>query len=360
MATEMLSITAPSYTSPSGYELSTVSKPTITEDKDVLIKVHAASINPVDVKKAAGVFKMAIKEEFPYKIGYDAAGVVVEVGKGVARLKVGDEVYTRLPEVGRGAWSEFAKCPDHYVSLKPKSLSFADAASLPLAGVTALQVLGQYKGSLEGKTVFIPAGLSGTGAIACQLAKNVFHAGKVITTVSTAKIPKVSELLGEGTVDQIIDYTKEKISEAIPPKSVDFCFDTTGQAMEFLSLMVPSTGMIVSISTTPSASTLQASSVMRRPDNPRIPFAGRVFLDAADAIRRLRAWRWGVTYMYHFLDPNQEDLEKLTGYVESGKVKPIVGAKVDMRDIKAVREACDQSYNGKGGLGKTVFEVIKD
>ncbi|KAF6530420.1 hypothetical protein HZS61_001732 [Fusarium oxysporum f. sp. conglutinans] len=360
METGMLSITAPAYTSPSGYELSTVPKPTITEDNDVLIKVHAASINPVDVKKAAGVFKMAIKEEFPYKIGYDASGVVVEVGKGVKGLKVGDEVYTRLPEVGRGAWSEFAKCPDRYVSLKPKVLSFADAASLPLAGVTALQVLGQYRGSLEGKTVFIPGGLSGTGAIACQLAKNVFHAGKVITTVSTSKIPKVPELLGEGTVDQIIDYTKQKISEAIPPKSVDFCFDTTGQSMEFLSRMVPSTSMIVSISTTPSASTLQTSSVMRRPDNPRIPFAGRVFLDAADAVRRLRAWRWGVTYMYHFLDPNLEDLDTLTGYVENGKVKPVVGARIDMRDIKAVREACDQTYKGKGGLGKTVFEVIQD
>ncbi|KAF4946483.1 hypothetical protein FGADI_11121 [Fusarium gaditjirri] len=358
--TEMLSITAPAYTSPSGYELSTVPTPTITEDSDVLIRVHAASINPVDVKKAAGVFKMAIKEEFPYKIGYDAAGVVVEVGKAVTKLKVGDEVYTRLPEVGRGAWSEYAKCPDRYVSLKPKTLSFSDAASLPLAGVTALQVLGQYKGSLEGKTVFIPGGLSGTGAIACQLAKNVFHAGKVITTVSTSKIPKVPTLLGEGTVDQIIDYTKQKVSEAIPPKSVDFCFDTTGQSMEFLSLMVPSTGMIASISTTPSASTLQASSVMRRPDNPRIPFTGRLFLDAADAIRRLRAWRWGVTYMYHFLDPNREDLDSLTGYVENGSVKPVVGTRVDMRDIKAVREACDQTYKGKGGLGKTVFEVIKD
>lgn len=64
--------------------------------------------------------------------------------------------------------------------------------------------------------------------------------------------------------------------------------------------------------------------------------------------------------MYHFLDPNREDLDTLTGYVDSGKVKPVIGAKVDMRDIKAVREACDQTYKGKGGLGKTVFEVIKD
>ncbi|KAF5593781.1 serine threonine kinase [Fusarium subglutinans] len=342
------------------YELSTVPRPFIIADNQVLIKVHAASINPVDVKKAAGIFKMAVKEEFPYQIGYDAAGVIVEVGKRVTALEVGDEVYTRLPEIGRGAWSEYVKCTDAYVSLKPESLSFVDAASLPLAGVTALQVLGQYKGSLEGKTVLIPGGLSGTGALACQLAKNVFHAAKVITTVSTSKIPKVPELLGEGTVDQIIDYTNQKVAEAVPPKSVDFCFDTTGQAMEFLSLMVPSTGMIVSISTTPSASTLQASSVMRRPENPQIPFAGRLFLHAADAIRRLRAWRWGVTYMYHFLDPNREDLHKLTDYVDDGKVKPVVRARVDMRDIEAVREACDQTYKGKGGLGKTVFEVIKD
>ena len=102
----------------------------------------------------------------------------MEVGEDVKGLSIGDEVYTRLPEANRGntesrpsvdalvsrltsltgSWSEFAKCPERYVARKPKNLSFSDAASLPLAGVTALQVLGKYKGSLEGKTVFIPAG----------------------------------------------------------------------------------------------------------------------------------------------------------------------------------------------------------
>lgn len=130
--------------------------------------------------------------------------------------------------------------------------------------------------------------------------------------------------------------------------------------MQFLSLMVPSTGTIVSISTTPSAATLQASSVMRRPDNPRIPLIGRVFLDAADAVRRLRAWRWGVTYLYWFLEPNKEDLETLAGYAEEGKLVPVVGTKVDMRDINKVREACEVIYKGKGGLGKTVFEIAQD
>ncbi|UNI18480.1 hypothetical protein JDV02_004747 [Purpureocillium takamizusanense] len=359
MAAEMLAVTAPTYTDPSRYELSTVPRPTVTEETDVLIRVHAASINPVDVKKADGVFKIAVQEQFPYKIGYDAAGVVAEVGEGVKSLKVGDEVYTRLPEVSRGSWSEYVKCAEHYVAIKPKNLSFSDAASLPLAGVTALQVLGKYKGSLEGKTVFIPAGLSGTGAYACQLAKNIFHAGKVITTVSTSKIPKVAELLGQGVVDQIIDYTKQDPAKVIPARSVDFFFDTTGQAMQFLSLMVPSTSLIVSISTKPSATTLQASSVMRRPDNPRIPWFGRVFLNGGDALRRLRAWRWGVEYMYWFLDPTGKDLDTLRGYVEDGKLVPVVGARVDMRDIAKVREACELTYRGKGGLGKTVLEVIR-
>lgn len=156
-----------------------------------------------------------------------------------------------------------------------------------------------------------------------------------------------------------IDYTKQDPSDIIHPRSVDFLFDTTGQAMQFLSLMVPSTSFIVSISTTPSGATLQASSVMQRPDNPRVPLAVRMFLDAAEVLRRLRSWRWGVTYMYWFLEPNGEDLDTLRGYVEEGKLVPVVGSRVDMRDIKKVREACLLTYRGRGGLGKTVFEITQ-
>lgn len=118
--------------------------------------------------------------------------------------------------------------------------------------------------------------VSGTGAYTCQLAKNVFRAGKVITTVSTAKIPLVPKLLGEGVVDQsklldceasradtpVIDYTKDDPAAIIPRGSIDFILDTTGEAMKHLSLMVPSTSTIVSISTLPSGTQLQQSPVM--------------------------------------------------------------------------------------------------
>ncbi|KAG5996442.1 hypothetical protein E4U43_002854 [Claviceps pusilla] len=230
-----------------------------------------------------------------------------------------------------------------------------DAAAIPLAAMTALQALRRYKGSLSGKTVFIPAGLSGTGSFACQLAKNVFGAGKVITTVSTSKVPKVPALLGEGVVDQVIDYTTTNLAAAIPPKSVDFMFDTTGQSMECLSRMVPETGLIISIATTPSGTQMQSS-----PELGDVPFVVSAVLDALDSVRRWRARRWKVQYEYLFLKPNSQDLDELRTHVDDGKVKSVVGLTVPLKDIELVKKAAMTSYQGKGGIGKTVFTMTAD
>lgn len=165
------------------------------------------------------------------------------------------------------------------------------------------------------------------------------------------------KLLGEGVVDQIIDYTKESLHSAIPARSVDFCLDTTGQAMSFLSLMVPSTSLIMSISTTPSGKQLQEADLMRRPDHPQLSWLGWTFLTAIDGVRRARAWRWGVEYSYFFLYTNAEDLEALTAYVEEGRLKPVVGSRANLRDLEKVKEIAGQVYNGKGGIGKAVISI---
>lgn len=199
--------------------------------------------------------------------------------------------------------------------------------------------------------------VSGTGSFACQLAKNVFKTGKVITTVSTSKVSRVPELLGKGVVDQIIDYTKASPHAAIPARSVDFCLDTTGQAMSFLSLMVPNTSLIISISTTPSGTQLQEADLMDRPGRPQLSVLARAFLNAADAVRRARAWRWGVEYSYFFLESNVEDLDAVSQYVEEGKVKRVVGTRVQPRNLEEVRGAAGQVYEGKGGIGKAVILV---
>jgi NADPH:quinone reductase-like Zn-dependent oxidoreductase len=225
-----------------------------------------------------------------------------------------------------------------------------------LAALTALLAFRKYKGSLEGKTVFVPAGLGGTGAYACQLAKKVFKAGKVITTLSTAKISQIS-LLGDCVVDQIIDYTKEDPATVIPRGSVDFLFDTMGQAMQYLSLMVPKTSAIISISTLPSGTQLQNSGLMKRPDNPQLHWLPWAVLNLLDSVKRLRARRWGVHYEYMFLHPRGIELEEIAGFVDSGSLRPVVGTRVRMDSIVELNEAAGTVYSGKGGIGKVVIEV---
>ena len=121
----------------------------------------------------------------------------------MSSFKPGDEVYFRIPRDCRGSLAEYALSTESTTALKPTSLSFSEAAAFPLAAQTALQSLQrgeeELQGGLKGKTVFIPGGLSGTGSFGVQLAKNVFHAGKVVTTLSTGKIAKVKALLGDGT-----------------------------------------------------------------------------------------------------------------------------------------------------------------
>ncbi|KAG6026147.1 hypothetical protein E4U41_001341, partial [Claviceps citrina] len=328
------------YSDPSGYQLASVPRPEVTDATDVLVRVHASSINPIDVKKASGLMKFLVQDSFPYRIGYDVGGVVTAVGPSVTRVRAGDEVYARLPESNRGAWAEFAKCADGFVARKPRSVSLEEAAAVPLAAMTALQALRKYKGSLSGKTVFVSAGLSGTGSLACQLAKNVFGAARVVTTVSTSKVAKVPELLGEGVVDEVIDYTTSDPVAAIPPQSVDFMFDTTGQSMDFLSRMVPETGLIISISTTPSGSQMQSAA-----DLGTLPFVVSAGLDALDWVRKWRARRWKVHYEYLFMDPSGEDLDELREHVDGGKVKPVVGQTVQFEDIEQLTRTADASVD---------------
>jgi NADPH:quinone reductase-like Zn-dependent oxidoreductase len=215
--------------------------------------------------------------------------------------------------------------------------------------------------------------VSGTGLFACQLAKHVFHAGKVITTVSTSKVTKVKELLGEGTVDEsknltssikpitnpfeVIDYTQSDPTQKIESGSVDFLFDTIGSSMEFLSLMKPQSGCIMSVATMPSGNQLQDSSLMDLPHKPTVPFAFRTGLNLMDCVRKLRARRYGVEYSYMFLESSGQDLDELRTYVEDGRLRTVVGTTVELSDISAVQNACQVVYSGKGGLGKVVIKI---
>lgn len=202
-------------------------------------------------------------------------------------------------------------------------------------------------GGLEGKTVFIPAGLSGTGSFAVQLARNVFKAGRVITTVSTKKLPKAKEFLGPDV--ELIDYTKEDVAKRIVSGTVDYFFDTMGETTMHLPIMKQG-GVIVSISTIPAGTKMKGHA-------PDMPFIAEKLLNCAD---RFYTWRCnfaGVHYTYLFMRPSADGLNQYSRYIKDGQVKPLVGKVASLHDLESVKNGCQEIFDGKGGLGKFVISV---
>nr|XP_043607490.1 2-methylene-furan-3-one reductase-like [Erigeron canadensis] len=203
-----------------------VAVPQVNDDQ-VLVKVIAAALNPVDFKRRFGKFQ-ATDSPLPTVPGYDVAGVVVKVGKQVKGFKVGDEVYGDIHEKTldgpkqSGSLAEYTAVEEKLLALKPKNLDFVQAASLPLAIETAYEGL-ERAGFSEGKSILILNGAGGVGSLVIQLAKQVFGASKVAATSSKPKL----ELLKSLGADVAIDYTKENFEEL--PDKYDVVYDAIGQ-----------------------------------------------------------------------------------------------------------------------------------
>ncbi|KAJ1704508.1 hypothetical protein LUZ63_004287 [Rhynchospora breviuscula] len=203
-----------------------VAVPDIKEDQ-VLVKVSAAALNPVDFKRRFGKFK-ATDSPLPTVPGYDVAGTVVKVGSQANSLKEGDEVYGDVNEKALegpkqyGSLAEYVAVEEKLLALKPKILDFAQAAALPLAIETANEGL-ERAGFGPGKSILVLGGAGGVGSLVIQLAKNVFGASRVAATSSTGKL----ELLKSLGADLAIDYTKENFEDL--PEKFDVVYDAVGQ-----------------------------------------------------------------------------------------------------------------------------------
>lgn len=301
-------------------------------------------------------------QRYPLPIGQEGSGVVIAIGSDVKSLKIGDEVYGLNVEKpmfrGKPAafCSQYAIVKENLLLPKPKHVSFEGAASFAGFVVTAYQVIRrglQKRGvdSLEGLTVFIPGGLSGTGSVLIPVAKNVFGAKKIVTTVSTAKIPLVEEYL-PGLVDQVVDYKTQQVSDVVPPGSVDFAINTQwGSLDDCIAPLNPKTGTLMSITSIPSKETVKEI----LGDRFRWWFA--VVLSIA---RLYYKWKLMGTNLEHEMisgGPHiREDLEKAGEIIALGQVKPTIRT-VDLEDIEAVRKGCDEVFTGKGGLGKLVVRI---
>ena len=277
-----------------------VSKPTV-QAKDVLIEVKAAAINPIDNLIILGNLQGMLPIPFPSTIAYDVSGIVVEKGNEVTAFEIGDLVYSRVPQEQMGTIAEYVAVTSAAVSKKPGNISFEEASSLPLAGLTALQSL-EYAEIKENDRVLIHAGSGGVGSFAIQYAKA--KGAFVYTTTSTSNLEWVKAL----GADRVIDYKTEDYKSIA--KDVDIVFDTLGQNYSLESFEVVKQGGIVVSVVGPLD---EASAKMFGMADYKLPKELAKASSDKDA-----------DYKFIFMHPNGSHLNEIKSMIEDEKIKPII------------------------------------
>ena len=327
--------------------------------KNVVIKVHASSVNPVDKILLSGDLKLVFPvAEFPHVISYDVAGVVEKAdSKGV--FSVGQPVFARVwGDVDddkktpwfRGTMAEFCVARTSDVVTKPDNISFEEAASIPLAGMTAFQVL-KESGLKEGDSVFISGGAGGVGTMAIQLAKHVFKAGLVVTTASKGEKMDLCKSLG---ADEVLDYKSESFVTAYgndDSTKFDVCFDTTAEGLEMVKV-IKEGGRIVSIAGTPTLDEIRRIG--------GTAWILKLFLKRREKRKEYKAAQsMNANWTYLFLSPSHEDLSTLANHLESGVIKPVLDGVWDFHSEDSEdgwQGAFNRSFSGRA-KGKCVVKI---
>jgi len=305
--------------------------------EDLLVKVHAASVNPVDTKIRDGKLKVLIRYRMPLVLGNDLAGTVAAIGPGVTRFKVGDAIYARMDKQRIGAFAEYALVREAVAAPKPVNLTFEEAASLPLVGLTAWQALIDIGRLQAGQKVLIHAGSGGVGTFAIQLARHL--GAKVYTTVGQRNVELVQQL----GADVAIDYRTTRFEDVV--QDCDVVLETLGDELLLRSFRsVKPGGVVVSIGNTPTAAFAREWGL-----NPLLVFVIGLMSRKAMAAARAR----GARYEYLFMRADGEQLRQIAALVESGTIKPVIDRVFPLQEV---REALAYSESGRA-TGKVVIRV---
>lgn len=284
--------------------------------KDVVIKVRAAAVNPVDIAIRNGWLKGRISYNFPLVIGWDVAGVITEVGRNVTKFQVGDEVYS-YPDLSRnGTYGEFVAVEDTFVARKPKNILFTEASSLPLVGICAYRALIDAGNIQNGDRVLILGGSGGVGSFAVQLAKS--SGAHVTATTSTKNLEFVKDL----GADEVLDYTNTNWGTI--EGQFDLVFDTVGpDALTPVFDTVKKNGKIVSVAT---------------------------FFKEED-IKRAKEKEISVQFLIS--EPSGEILSEITNLIEKRAIKPVVGKIFSLEDVKQAHQLSESKH----AQGKIVLQI---
>lgn len=297
----------------------------VPSKNQILVEIHAASINPVDWKIRQGFFKDMAPLQFPATLGGDFAGIVKEVGEEVSEFKIGDEVFGSAIVLngGSGSFAQEAIVNTKNVALKPKNIDFIKASALPLVGSSAVQALEEHiklqkdpasaKAMAGKQKILIHGGMGGIGHIAIQLAKAI--GAYVATTVSTQDVDYAKQL----GADEIIDYTQEKFEQKL--KDFDAVFDTVGGDV-----------------------TDNSFTVLKR---------GGILVSMAGEPNQEKAKELGITAISQFTNTNTSHLQRVKELIESGKIKVSVDKVFSLEQAKEAFSYQEQVHP----KGKVVFKI---
>ncbi|KAG1701953.1 hypothetical protein DVH05_010443 [Phytophthora capsici] len=290
---------------------------------EVRIKVVSAAINPIDyilLEVAGEAFTGKVPTpEKPFGIGFDASGTVVEVGSEAKRLKVGDQVYAMTPFTDCGTVADYAIFKEDLVALKPKNLTFDQAASIPLIGLTSYQALVEHTKLQKGEKVLILGGSSAVGMFAIQLA----HAmGAHVVATTSAKNAEFIKGLG---ATRVINYHTQKWGEELDPHSVDVIYDCGMEADAWNTdaqlILKQNTGRFVSL----------------------LPITEPV------EPAKFGAKNCGNVLVY----PTAQGLDVITTYLENGTIVPIIDTVYEFEKLHAALT----KLKGRHSRGKLVIKV---
>jgi len=311
----MKAIVVHQYGGPEVLKYEEVPRPELKEDQ-ILIRVIAAGVNPVDGMIRSGMFAKYEKDVFPIIPGADIAGVVEKVGSKVTKYKAGDPVFAYVSLKGGGGYAEYALGAEGDTAAKPKSVTYVEAAAVPIVALTAWQALIDTAKLSAGQTVLIHGGSGGVGSFAIQIAKA--RGAKVIATASTAN----QELLRQLGADVAIDYTKQKFEDVA--KDVDVVLDSVGKDTLARSYEVVKKGGII-------------VSLVARPD--------KAELDK----RSIRGAALNV-------EPNADELSEIGHLIDQKKIKVIVSKAFPLSEAATAQEEVATGHT----RGKIVLKVADE
>ena len=290
----------------SGLRAAQAPDPTIGP-RDVLVRVSAASINPLDTLIRNGEFKRLLKYKTPFVLGHDLSGVVTRVGAEARDYKIGDQVYARPRDLRIGAFAEYIAVDHADIAVKPQSLTMEESAAIPLVALAAWQALVELAQIKSGQKVLIHAGAGGLGSTVIQLAK---HLGAFIATTANGKDAVKVRGLG---ADEVIDYTKTHFAESL--SGYDVVLDSVGgdNLAKSLTVLKPG-GLAISVVGPPDAAfAVQVGQPLLRP-----------VMALLSRKVRAQARKLGVRYSFFFMRADGAQLKTLAALYDAGTLRPVL------------------------------------